>query len=71
MKDKSAKSVTRPLEVREQRYKRLKISKSAAISKYSPHPYICDPTLEKGPYGALCNFRLWASKVDMGASGQN
>ena len=33
--------------------------------------HICDPTLEKGPYGALCNFRLWASKVNTGASGQN
>ena len=30
----------RPQEVREKRYKRLKISKSAAILKNPPHPYI-------------------------------
>ena len=28
-------------------------------------------TLEKGPYGTIYNFRLWASKVKTGASGQN
>ena len=34
---RSVKEVIKPYEVREQRYKRLKIYKSAAILKNSPH----------------------------------
>ena len=30
----------------------------------------CD-TLDKGPYGTIRNFRLWASKVNTGASDQD
>ena len=49
----------------------LNFQKSAEKDCLVTSQNIYDPTLEKGPYGALCNFRLWASKVNTGAPGQN